>query len=77
MLLTDIVMPDLDEPALAQRLVSVKSGLSILFISGYADAAKSALSGPHVCLLAKPFHASALTRTVRELLDRPGQKTRS
>jgi PAS domain S-box-containing protein len=77
LLLTDIVMPDMNGPALAQRLVSVKPGLRILFISGYADAAKSALSGPHISFLAKPFHASALTRTVRELLDRPAQPAAS
>jgi PAS domain S-box-containing protein len=73
LLLTDIVMPEMNGPALAQRLVSARPGLRILFISGYADAAKSALSGPHISFLAKPFQASALTRTVRELLDRPAQ----
>jgi two-component system cell cycle sensor histidine kinase/response regulator CckA len=73
LLLTDIVMPDMNGPALAQRLVSAKPGLRILFISGYSDAAKSALSGTHISFLAKPFQASALTRTVRELLDRPAQ----
>jgi PAS domain S-box-containing protein len=77
LLLTDIVMPDMNGPALAQRLVSAKPGLRILFISGYADAAKSALSGPHISFLAKPFQASALTRTVRELLDRPAQQAAS
>jgi CheY-like chemotaxis protein len=74
LVLTDIVMPGMNGPALAQRLVSAKPGLRILFISGYADAARSALSGPHISFLAKPFQASALTRTVRELLDRPAQK---
>ena len=42
--------------------VSAKPGLRILFISGYAEAAKSALSGPNISFLAKPFRASALTR---------------
>jgi two-component system cell cycle sensor histidine kinase/response regulator CckA len=77
LLLTDIVMPDMNGPALAQRLVSANPGLRILFISGYPDAAKSALSGPHISFLAKPFEALALTRTVRELLDRPAPKAAS
>ena len=77
LLLTDIVMPDMNGPALAQRLVSAKPGLRILFISGYADAAKSALSGPYISFLAKPIEALALTRTVRELLDRPAPKAAS
>jgi two-component system cell cycle sensor histidine kinase/response regulator CckA len=72
LLLTDVVMPGMNGPALAQRLVSQKARLRILFISGYADAASpAALRGPHVGFLAKPFQASALTRAVRDLLDRP------
>jgi two-component system cell cycle sensor histidine kinase/response regulator CckA len=74
LLLTDVVMPEMNGPALAQRLVSQKATLRILFISGYADAASpAALKGPHVGFLAKPFQASALTRAVRDLLDRPAQ----
>jgi two-component system, cell cycle sensor histidine kinase and response regulator CckA len=72
LLLTDIVMPEMNGPALAQRLVSRKPTLRVLFISGYADAASpAALRGPHVGFLAKPFLASTLTRAVRDLLDRP------
>jgi two-component system cell cycle sensor histidine kinase/response regulator CckA len=74
LLLTDVVMPEMNGPALAQRLVSQKAKLRILFISGYADAASpAALRGPYVGFLAKPFQASALTRAVRDLLDRPVQ----
>jgi CheY-like chemotaxis protein len=74
LLLTDVVMPEMNGPALAQRLVSQKPELRILFISGYTDAAgPAALRGPHVGFLAKPFRASALTRAVRDLLDRPAQ----
>jgi two-component system cell cycle sensor histidine kinase/response regulator CckA len=74
LLLTDVVMPEMNGPALAQRLVSQKAKLRILFISGYADAASpAALRGPQVGFLAKPFQASALTRAVRDLLDRPPQ----
>jgi two-component system cell cycle sensor histidine kinase/response regulator CckA len=72
LLVTDIVMPEMNGPALAQRLVAEKPKLRILFISGYADAASpAALTGPCVGFLAKPFQASALTRAVRDLLDRP------
>ena len=71
LLLTDVVMPEMNGPALAQRLVARKAKLRILFMSGYGDAAgPAALRGPHVGFLAKPFQASALTRAVRDLLDR-------
>jgi len=77
LLLTDIVMPEMNGPALARRLIAAKPGLRILFISGNAEAAKSALSGPNISFLAKPFRASVLTGKVRELLDKPARKAPS
>jgi two-component system cell cycle sensor histidine kinase/response regulator CckA len=72
LLLTDVVMPGMSGPALAQRLVTEKQQLRVLFISGYADAASSpAFTRPNVGFLAKPFQASMLTAAVREVLDRP------
>jgi two-component system cell cycle sensor histidine kinase/response regulator CckA len=70
-------MPEMNGPALAQRLVAQNAKLRILFISGYGDpASPAALRGPHVGFLAKPFQASALTRAVRDLLDRPADASR-
>jgi two-component system cell cycle sensor histidine kinase/response regulator CckA len=76
LLLTDVVMPEMNGPALAQRCVLKKPGLRVLFISGYAaDSLPAAMLGPHVRFLAKPFQASALTREVRDLLDRPADQS--
>jgi CheY-like chemotaxis protein len=76
LLLTDVVMPGMNGPALAQRCVGQKPGLRVLFISGYVEApASPALHGAHAAFLAKPFQASALIGAVREALDRPRQKT--
>jgi two-component system, cell cycle sensor histidine kinase and response regulator CckA len=70
LLLTDVVMPEMNGPALAQRCVAEKPGLRVLFISGYAEAASAvAGAGPQVRFLEKPFQATALTKVVRELLD--------
>jgi two-component system, cell cycle sensor histidine kinase and response regulator CckA len=71
LLLTDVVMPDMNGPALAQRLVALRPELRILFISGYADVGLP-LDGasPNVSFLSKPFQASALIAKVGEALGR-------
>ena len=69
LLLTDIVMPEMNGPALAQRLIGIRPSLRVLFMSGYADVAMPIDSGnPQVSFLAKPFQASVLTARVREML---------
>ena len=60
LLLTDVVMPGMNGPALAQRLVAKKPDLHVLFISGYADVASLDTGNPNIRFLSKPFQASAL-----------------
>lgn len=72
LLLTDIVMPDMNGPALAQRLVTIRPELRVLFISGYAaPTSPFDAANPHVSFLGKPFHVSGLTAKVREVLSKP------
>jgi CheY-like chemotaxis protein len=72
LLLTDVVMPEMNGPALAQRFVSVRPELRILFISGYADMTTPPESdNPNVSFLSKPFQASVLSERVRQVLARP------
>jgi two-component system cell cycle sensor histidine kinase/response regulator CckA len=74
LLLSDVVMPEMNGPALAQRLVVVRPELRILFISGYADMTTPPGSGnPNVSFVSKPFQASVLSERVRQMLARPGQ----
>ncbi len=77
LLLTDVVMPGLSGPALAERVREVRPDVRILYMSGYADDAlpwhDARRSG--VFLLNKPFTPQALARLVREVLDGPGVET--
>jgi len=72
LLLTDVVMPDMNGPALAQRLIGVRPELRVLFISGYADMLTlPSGENPNVGFLGKPFLASVLTARVAQMLNRP------
>jgi PAS domain S-box-containing protein len=71
LLVTDMMMPQIDGRALAAQIAARYPQIKILMISGYdADAA---LSGPHdrpeADFLAKPFSPASLARKVREVLD--------
>jgi two-component system cell cycle sensor histidine kinase/response regulator CckA len=73
LLLTDVVMPEMNGPALAQRLIGLRPSLRTLFISGYADVVRpmQSANNPNISLLAKPFAASALVERVQQLIGSP------
>jgi signal transduction histidine kinase/CheY-like chemotaxis protein len=69
LLVTDVVMPEMNGPALAQRLVTIRPALRVLFISGYTaiDPNALGLGHRHVGFLSKPIEASQLAAKVREV----------
>ena len=71
LLLTDVVMPHMSGKALAQRLLEEDPGLSVVYMSGYAEniIARHGILEPGTQLISKPFSASHLRRKVREALD--------
>jgi len=71
LLLTDVVMPQLNGKELADRLCESRPGLRVLFMSGYAGDAieRYEVSGEGVGFLQKPFTAETLARQVRGVLD--------
>jgi len=73
LLLTDVVMPEMNGTALAQRLIGRRPSLRTLFISGYADVVRplEGSNNPNISLLAKPFQAAALIERVLQLIGRP------
>jgi CheY-like chemotaxis protein len=71
LLLTDVVMPRLNGSALADRLVTERPPLKVLFMSGYAEAAieSDGTVRPGTDFIQKPFTASMLAAKVRDVLD--------
>jgi PAS domain S-box-containing protein len=76
LLLTDVVMPSMTGPELAERLAAARPDAAVLFTSGYSGGAvpdRGALGGD---LLEKPFTVEELAVKVRAALDaRPGTTT--
>ncbi|TFG91482.1 MAG: response regulator [Myxococcales bacterium] len=71
LLLSDVVMPGLSGPELAQRLRERSPALRVLFVSGYAADEGERMQG--YPLLGKPFSRRALLVRLREILDTPAQ----
>ena len=73
LLLTDIVMPGMGGRALAHELVRRRPDVRVMYMSGYAGQEVGAPGpiDPGIDFLPKPFAREALTRKIREVLDRP------
>jgi PAS domain S-box-containing protein len=71
LLMTDVVMPQMNGRELAERLSSLQPELKVLYMSGYTDDAivHHGVLEQGIAFLEKPFTAQALTHRVRELLD--------
>jgi CheY-like chemotaxis protein len=72
LLVTDVVLPGLAGPALAERFSALRPRARVLFMSGYAgaDLARRGLPDDSTRFLPKPFTADVLSRRVRDALDR-------
>ncbi|HEV3199071.1 MAG TPA: response regulator [Bryobacteraceae bacterium] len=72
LVLTDVIMPNMDGPELAHQLSQIRPDLRILFMSGYVeDAVVRSIGRTSSLFLSKPFTAAALMEKVRQALDRP------
>ncbi|WP_445193677.1 cell cycle two-component system response regulator CpdR [Sphingomonas sp. Tas61C01] len=70
LLLTDIVMPEMDGIELAQRAGEMVSGLRVMFITGFAAVTlKAGREVPHARVLSKPFHLRDLVLEVDRMFE--------
>jgi len=71
LLVTDVVMPGMSGPEVAQAVTSMRPGTHVLYTSGYTDSqiGHHGVLEPGIAFLQKPFSAHDLTRKVRSLLD--------
>jgi two-component system, cell cycle sensor histidine kinase and response regulator CckA len=71
LLLTDVVMPGMDGPALAECIAVRRPGIRVLFMSGYPDdaVAPHGVLEPDVAYLEKPFDPETLLRSVEAVLE--------
>jgi len=71
LLLSDVVMPGISGPELAERLRAAQPGLPVVFMSGYTDDVldDEVLALPRTCFLRKPFGRRDLIAAVRRGLD--------
>ena len=69
LLLSDMVMPEMNGSALARQILPLRPEMVVLFMSGYADYPAEQATGAG--LLQKPFTPDALARAVRGALVTP------
>jgi two-component system cell cycle sensor histidine kinase/response regulator CckA len=69
-LVSDVVMPNMDGPTLAEKVRETLPGIKIIFISGYAEDALRRDLDRHsdINFLPKPFSLKQLAGTVKEVL---------
>jgi two-component system cell cycle response regulator CpdR len=76
LLLTDIVMPEMDGIELAQRAGEMAPEMRVMFITGFAAVTlKAGKQVPQARVLSKPFHLRDLVMEVDRMFERDSFST--
>ena len=75
LLLTDVIMPEMDGKQLYEELAKIRPGISVIYMSGYSDGIISArgVTDQGGIFIQKPFTLKSITRKIRRLLDSKGK----
>ena len=74
LLLSDIVMPEMDGIELAQRCGEISPQTKVMFITGFAAVTlKASREAPQARVLSKPFHLKDLVLEVERIFGAPAQ----
>ena len=77
LLLTDIVMPEMDGIELAQKASAMDPDIRVMFITGFAAVAlQSGRTAPEAKMLSKPFHLKDLVAEVDRIFQTEDQHGR-
>ena len=70
LLLTDIVMPEMDGIELAQKASAIDPAIRVMFITGFAAVTlKASREAPRAKMLSKPFHLKDLVLEVERIFE--------
>jgi CheY-like chemotaxis protein len=71
LLLTDVIMPQMQGKELAEKIITLHPGTRVVFMSGYTQGLLSAqgVLEPGIHLIEKPFSETALLTKVHEVLN--------
>jgi CheY-like chemotaxis protein len=72
LLLTDVIMPDVSGPQLADQLQRLRPDLCVVFMSGYPSDELARRANAE--FLPKPFNPAGLSKMVRKQLDREAHR---
>jgi hypothetical protein len=70
LLITDVIMPEMQGPTVANEVRKLRPGIGVLFMSGHAQPVleAEAVLGTEFLLLEKPFDQTMLLKSVRKVL---------
>ena len=70
LLLSDIVMPEMDGIELAQKCNELSPSTKVMFITGFAAVSlRASREAPHAKMLSKPFHLKDIVMEVERMFE--------